>query len=132
MIRAYATCDLAEPDHVVKGFRYARLGLVEHLARVNGLSAHRGERGGTAYVCVPFDPDPDDDHDPAADERTDAFRRLFFDLEAADAGLLRCEAETEPELYVLEGLEIPGLLAGMRGSVFPVSDRGKDTTLEER
>ncbi len=78
MIRAYATCDLAEPDHVVKTFRYTRLTLVEYLARANGFPAHRGERGSTAYVCVPFAPDPDDDHDPAADERTDAFRRLLF------------------------------------------------------
>ncbi len=132
MIRAYATCDLAEPDHVVKTFRYTRLTLVEHLVRANGFSPHRGERGSTAYVCVPFDPNPDDDHDPAVEDRNEAFRRLLLDLEAADAGSLRCEAETEPELYVLEGLEIPGLLAGMRGSVFPVSDRGKDTTLEER
>ena len=132
MIRAYATCDLAEPDHVVKGFRYARLGLVEHLARANGFSTHRGERGGTAYVCVPLDPDLDNGHDPAADERTDAFRCLLFDLEAADAGFLRCEAETETEFYVLEGLKVPVLPAGMQGSVFPLSDRGKDTTPEER
>lgn len=119
MIRAYATCDLAEADHTVKIFRYTRLGLVEHLARSNGFRPGRGERYGTAYVCVPFDPDLDNDDDPAVEARHDAFRRLLFDLEAADGGSPRCEADTDRELRLLEGFEVPGLVAGLRGSLFP-------------
>lgn len=100
MITVLTTCDLTETDWTIKSFRYARLGVIAHLARRRGLDEPVDYyRHGAVYLKIRVARD----HDvPKDDDLLDRFTAFLRDLYVADAGRVTCYYTHEPERLLLE------------------------------
>lgn len=107
MITVLTTCDLNETDWTVKSFRYARLGVIAHLARRRGLDEPVDYyRHGAIYLKIRVARD----HDvPEDDDLLDRFTAFLRDLHVADAGRVTCYYTHEPERLLLERAALPNV-----------------------
>lgn len=117
MITAYATCSRTGPIEAINKFRRARLDLVDHLAKANGLRTYRGETEDLAYVQITVSYDPKAKDDPEAHEVSQGFIRLLCDLKHVHAGSLVCETDTEEEQEFVDDRDHLGLLRIRTGAL---------------